>query len=89
LQESLIAEKLNDDGQPQAPKTRSQKKNHTRRAKKTKFNHENLPSMSDDQNLDADYTDAEISEGSDSLTVSDEEEDAMVITNEEVWNYMQ
>jgi hypothetical protein len=77
LKQSLVAQKLNDDGQPRKSRSRN---NQSRRAKKAKLIQES-PSLSDDQ--DTDYMDAEVSDGSDSLTVSDEEEDA-IITNEEV-----
>jgi hypothetical protein len=83
LKDSLIAQKSNNDGQ--LPKSRP--RNSNRKAKKAKLIHENHFSLSDDQDLDADYTDAEVSDGSDLLTDSDEEEDAIVITNEEVRNF--
>jgi hypothetical protein len=75
---------LNDDGRPRKSRSRN---NQSRRAKKAKLIHESH-SLSDDQDIDADYMDAEVSDGSDSLTVSDEEEDA-IVTNEEVQNYKQ
>jgi hypothetical protein len=87
LKDSLIAEKSNNDGQ--LPKSRPRNSNKPRKSKKAKLIHENHSSLSDDQDLDADYTDAEVSDGSDSLSDSDEEEDAIVITNEEVRNFKQ
>jgi hypothetical protein len=90
LKDSLIAQKSNNDGQ--LPKSRPQNShgNKSRKAKKAKLIHENH-SLSDDQDLDAAYTEAEVSDGSDSLTDSDEDsdEDAIVITNEEVRNFKQ
>ena len=77
---------MNDDGQPRKSRSRN---NQSRRGKKAKLIHESHLSLSDDQDIDEDYTDAEVSDGSDLLTVSDEEEDAIVITNEEVRNYKQ
>jgi hypothetical protein len=88
LKDSLIAQKSNNDGQ--LPKSRPQNSNKSRKAKKAKLIHENH-SLSDAQDLDADYTEAEVSDGSDSLTDSDEDsdEDAIVITNEGVRNFEQ
>jgi hypothetical protein len=80
----LVAEKLelDDDVQPLARKSRS--RNKSRKAKKAKLIHENHSSLSDDPDLDANYTDAKVSDGS-----SDDEDDAIVITNEEVRNDVQ
>lgn len=84
MQASLVAEKLDKDGNPR--KTRTQN-NRARKVKKAKVTRESHQMLSDDQVIDADYTDTGVSACSDSLTVSDEEEDVMVITNEEVQNY--
>ena len=71
---------MNDDGQP-----RKSRNNHPCQAKKAKSTHDNLPLLCDGQDsVDEDYMDTEASEGSDSSTDEDEE---MVITHAEVWNY--
>lgn len=93
MQEYLVAEKLDstdDDGQPArasgSKKTRKRVKRRPRKVKKAKLTHD-APSLSDDQNIDADYmgSDSEASEG---LESTDEDEGPMEITNEEVWIYI-
>lgn len=59
--------------------------NHPGQAKKAKSAHENLPLLSDSQDVNEDYTDTEASEGSDSLT--NEDKDAIVFIHEEVQNH--